>query len=162
MWVDVECHYDRECVVQLASCRRGLVFDALALQGHAMGELLQPLLSDERVCKVFHGHFNDFNDFSWLNSHFGFVVNPPIFFTAANAQELDGMWEDGQPSFQTLCRQYLGYDLDKTYQTANWRQRPMPEEMLQYAAIDAQVLLPLHTAIGAWTFNGWQEGFMAV
>ena len=72
------------------------------------------------------------------------------------------MWEDGQPSLQTLCRQYLSYELDKTYQTANWRQRPMPEEMLQYAAIDAQVLLPLHTAIGAWTFNGWQEGFMAV
>ena len=118
MWVDVECHYDRECVVQLASCRLGLVFDALALQGHAMGELLQPLLSDERVCKVFHGHFNDFNDFSWLNSHFGFVVNPPIFFTAANAQELDGMWEDGQPSPPMACRQYPDYELDKTYQTA--------------------------------------------
>ena len=84
----------------------------------------------------------------------------------ANAQELDGMWEDGQPSLQTLCRQYLSYELDKTYQTANWRQRPMPEEMLQYAAINAQVLLPLQTAIeqqiysGARTFNDWQEGFM--
>ena len=116
--VDVECHYHDVCVVQLASWRRGLVLDALALQARAMGELLQPLLSDERVCKVFHGHFNDFNDFSWLNSHFGFVVNPPIFFTAANAQELDGMWEDGQPSPPMACRQYPDYELDKTYQTA--------------------------------------------
>ena len=53
------------------------------------------------------------------------------------------MWEDGPPSLQTLCRQYLHYELDKTYQTANWRQRPMPAEMLEYAAIGAQVLLPL-------------------
>ena len=157
--VDVECHYDQVCVVQLASWRRGLVLDALALQAHAMGKLLQPLLGDERACKVFHGHFNDL---SWLQSNFDVVVNPPIFDTAANAQELDGMWEDGQPSLQTLCRQYLSYELDKTYQTANWRQRPMPEEMLQYAAIDAQVLLPLHTAIGAWFFNDWQEEFVSV
>jgi len=164
--IDVECHYDQVCVVQLASWRRGLVLDALALQAHAMGELLRPLLADERVCKVFHGHLNKL---SWLESNFDVVVNPPIFDTAANAhEELDGMWEDGQPSLQTLCGQYLDYVLDKTYQTADWRQRPMPEEMLQYAATNAQVLLPLQTAIEqqtysrARTFNDWQEGFLSV
>ena len=151
--VDVECHDDEVCVVQLASWRRGLVLDALALEG-MLRDLLQPLLGDERVCKVFHSHFNDL---AWLRSNFSIVVNPPICDTAAN-----GMWEGGSPSLQTLCRQYLHYELDKTYQTANWRQRPMPEEMLQYAAIDAQVLLPLHTAIGAWFFNDWQEGFLSV
>ena len=35
----------------------------------------------------------------------------------------------------------------KTYQTASWRQRPLPAEMVQYAAIDAQVLMPLRAAI---------------
>ena len=57
------------------------------------------------------------------------------------------MWEDGQPSLQTLCRLYLGYELDETHQTVNWRRRPMSAEMLQYAATDAQVLLPLQAAI---------------
>ena len=162
--VDVECHDDKVCVVQLASWRRGLVLDAVALEG-MLQDLLQPLLGDERVCKVFHGHFNDL---AWLRSNFSIVVNPPIFDTAASAQELDGMWEDGQPSLQTLCGQYLDYVLDKTYQTADWRQRPMPEEMLQYAATNAQVLLPLQTAIEqqtysrARTFNDWQEGFISV
>ena len=101
-------------------------------------------MGDERVCKVFHGHVNDL---AWLHENFSIVVNPPIFDTAASARELDGMWEDGQPSLQTLCRLYLGYELDKTYQTANWRRRPMSAEMLQYAATDAQVLLPLQAAI---------------
>ena len=141
--VDVECHYDEVCVVQLASWRRGLVLDALALQ-HYVGELLQPLLSDEQICKVFHGHFN----VSWLHSNFNVEVSPPIFDTSANAQELDIMWEDSwQPSLQMMCRRYLSYELDDTFQTANWRQRPMPEEMLEYAAIEVQVLLPLESAI---------------
>ena len=46
-----------------------------------------------------------------------------------------------------MCRRYLNYELDDTFQMANWRQRPMPEEMLQYAAIEVQVLLPLESAI---------------
>ena len=105
--VDVECHDDKVCVVQLASWSRGLVLDALALEG-MLQDLLQPLLGDERVCKVFHGHFNGL---TWLCSNFSIVVNPPICDTAAN-----GMWEGGPPSLQTLCRQYLHYELDKTYQ----------------------------------------------
>ena len=141
--VDVECHDDKVCVVQLASWRRGLVLDALALQG-MMRDLLQPLLWDDRVYKVFHGHFSDLH---WLQSKFSIVVNPPTIDTAVIAQELDNMWEDGQPSLQTLCRQYLDYELDKTHKTANWRQRPMPAEMLEYAAMGAQVLLPLCAAI---------------
>ena len=141
--IDVKCYYGEVCMVQLSSWRRGLLLDALELQ-HYMGDLLQPLLSDKQICKVFHGHFN----VSWLYSSFNVEVSPPLFDTSANAQELDSMWEDDwQPSLQMICRRYLNYELDDTFQMANWRQRPMPEEMLQYAAIEVQVLLPLHTAI---------------
>ena len=141
--IDVKCYYDEVCMVQLASWRRALLLDALELQ-HYVGELLQPLLSDEQICKVLHGHFK----LSWLQSNFNVGVSPPIFDTYANAQELDIMWEDNwQPSLQMMCMRYLSYELDDTFQTANWRQRPMPEEMLQYAAIQVQVLLPLESAI---------------
>ena len=102
------------------------------------------MLSHEQHSKLFHGHFN----VSWLYSSFNVEVSPPIFDTSANAQELDSMREDGwQPSLQMMCRRYLNYELDDTFQTANWRQRPMPKEMLHYAAIEVQVLLPLESAI---------------
>ena len=141
--IDVKCYYGEVCMVQLSSWRRGLLLDALELQ-HYVGELLQPLLSDEQICKVLHGHFN----VSWLHSNFNVGVSPPIFDTSANAQELDIMWEDSwQPSLQMMCRRYLSYELVDTFQTANWRQRPMPTEMLHYAAIEVQVLLPLESAI---------------
>ena len=141
--IDVKCYYGEVCMVQLASWRRALVLDALELQ-HYVGELLQPLLIDEHICKVFHGHFNVL---SGLHSNFAIEVKPPMLDTAANPLEVDGMWADGLPSLQTLCRQYLTYEIDTTYQSASWRQRPMPEEMLQYAAIQVQVLLPLESAI---------------
>ena len=143
--VDMECHYNQVCVVQLATGRLGLVLDALALQADVMRAILQPLLGDGRVCKVFHGHCNDL---CGLASNFGIVVSEPIFDTAANAQQLCGTWEEGPPSLQLLCRQYLNYEMDNTRQTTSWCQRPLPAEMLQYAAIDAQVLLPLQAAIG--------------
>ena len=159
--VDVEYHFDQVCVVQLATDRLGLVLDALALQADVMRAILQPLLGDERVCKVFHGHCNDL---CWLASNFDIVVSEPIFDTAVNAQQLCGTWEERPPSLQWLCRQYLNYELDKTYQTANWRQRPLPAEMLKYAAIDAQVLLPLQAAIddainATWGYD-WEKSIL--
>ena len=75
------------------------------------------------------------------------MVSEPTFDTAAIAQQLCHTWEEGPPSLQLLCRRYLSYEMDNTYQTADWRQRPLPAEMLEYAAIDAQVLLPLQAAI---------------
>ena len=75
------------------------------------------------------------------------MVSEPTFNTAAIAQQLCETWEEGPPSLQLLCRRYLSYEKDDTYQTADWRQRPLPAEMLQYAAIDAQVLLPLQAVI---------------
>ena len=56
--IEVKCHQDQVCVVQLASGRRGLVLDALALKDMMRG-LLQPLLREDRVYKIFHGHCSD-------------------------------------------------------------------------------------------------------
>ena len=156
--IDVKCYYGEICMVQLSSWRRGLLLDALELQ-HYLGDLLQPLLSDKQIWKVFHGHFN----LSCLYSSFNVEVSPPLFDTSANAQELDSIWGHGwQPSLRMMCRRYLNYELDDTSQMANWRQRPMPEEMRQYAAIEVQVLLPLHTTIETWRFITWQDEFLQV
>ena len=75
------------------------------------------------------------------------MVTSPAIDTVVFAQELDNRWEDGQPSVQMLCRQYLEYEFDETHKTARWRQRTMPADMLEHAAISAQVLLPLCAAI---------------
>jgi len=143
--VHVESHDDQVCVVQLASQCRGLVIDALAIQGPAMCRLLQPLLAADRVCKVLHCHRSDL---SWrLYTNFAVEVTPPIFDTSANATEFDCMREGEPPSLEALCREFLAYDLLRADHSADWSQRPLPEQMLQCAAIDAQVLPQLQAAI---------------
>ena len=145
--IEVRCCFDEVCLVQLASATRAVVLDALALKD-VMRELLQPLLSDIRVSKVFHGHVHLT---WWLSSNYGLTVHEPIFDTLTLAQTIDVSWEYyGQPSLQLLCKLYFDYDLDETYHMADWRQRPMPTEIIQNAAIHAQVLLHLREAECNW------------
>jgi len=151
--VDVECHFDKVCVVQLASARHCVLLDAIALRDY-MHELLQPLMMDPDVWKVFHGHVNDV---AWLHQNFGVVVTPDqVCDTATYAEALDGAWDGGQPSLQTTCMTYLHYDLDKSYKTADWSQRPLSDEMLDCAAMAAQVVLPLRNACLAWESTSWE------
>ena len=116
----------------------------MALGDDIMGKLLETLLNDDNVCKIIHGPDMDL---WWLTCKFSIWVSHWIFDTAANARELDGRWEDGLPSLQTLCWWYLSYPLETKYETADWAQMPIPAEMLGYAATRVQVLLPLKAAI---------------
>ena len=43
-----------------------------------------------------------------------------------------------------VCERELQIYLDKSLQTSDWTQRPLSEEQLKYAAIDAEVLVLLH------------------
>lgn len=42
-----------------------------------------------------------------------------------------------------VCERELGIALDKNEQTSDWAQRPLSDEQLRYAALDAEVLLAL-------------------
>lgn len=46
-------------------------------------------------------------------------------------------------SLGALCRGVLGRSLDKSHQCSNWARRPLSEDQLRYAALDAWALLPL-------------------
>ena len=138
--VDVGCHIDVVCVVQLASARHCVLLDAIALRGK-MRDLLQPLMVDRDVWKVFHGH----DGVAALYQNFGVVVPPDqVWDTETMAQGLDYFCDDeAQYSLQAICKAYLHYHLDTRYKTADWDQRPLSDELLDSAAIGAQVLLPL-------------------
>jgi len=66
---------------------------------------------------------------------------------------VDGAY--GQPTLHILRKAYLGDDLGNNYHTADWRQRPLPDDLLDYAAIDAQVLLPLKGVCESRASSSW-------
>jgi len=45
------------------------------------------------------------------------------------------------------CARFLGKPLDKTEQCSDWRRRPLSNSQRQYAALDAVVLLELHSVL---------------
>jgi len=153
--VDVECCGDVICTVQLATWKRVIVVDALRLHG-VMGSILQGLFRDPEVVKVFHASHNDLR---WLRKNFGLQLSR-LFDTAVAARELQKAarmqaetdtvislpFKGGGDvtGLKTLCRDLLGLELDKTHQCSDWRLRPLPPAMLDYASTDAWVLPALH------------------
>ena len=101
---------------------------------------LEALLGDVRVVKVCHGHIKNL---AWVRSNFGIAVISPVFDTAEHAQAVHGL----SPSLEAPTGHYFDWQLTNTHQNASWRQRPMPAEMLQYAAMEAGALLPLQVAL---------------
>lgn len=134
--VDLEHHQYRTflgltCLMQISTRTEDFIVDTLELWKD-MHILNQPF-SDPKILKVFHGA--DY-DIEWLQRDFGiYVVN---MFDTGQAIRLLNL-----PRFSLafLIHYFLNKDLDKQYQLADWRIRPLPEELLKYAQEDSHYLL---------------------
>jgi exosome complex exonuclease RRP6 len=85
---------------------------------------------------VFHGSKSDIE---WLQKDFGlYVVN--MFDTQVAAKVL-GFQALG---LQYLLQHYCSIRQDKSFQLADWRIRPLPQEMLHYARQDTHFLLYIY------------------
>jgi len=129
---------DRVYLVQLSTRRETAVIDPLTV-----GDLgaLGPVLADAAVEVVFHDA--DY-DLRILDRDCGFRARR-LFDTRVAAQLL------GEPAIglAALLEKHVGVHLDKKYQRADWSRRPLPREMLEYAALDTQYLLPLRDRLRA-------------
>src|SRR6266542_2084935 len=124
--------HDRIYLLQLSTREKSAIFDPLAT-----GELphLGALLEERSIQVVFHDA--DY-DLRLLRQDYGWRVSN-IFDTRVAAQLL------GIKSFglAALLEQYFDVRLDKKHQRADWSMRPLPDDMLEYAAQDTRFLLQL-------------------
>lgn len=113
--------------------------DTLALRSHM--HILNGALTDPRIVKVLHGADMDI---VWLQRDFGlYIVN--MFDTGQAARVL----EFPRFSLAYLLDHYCGVTADKKYQLADWRIRPLPNEMLKYAREDTHYLLYIYDRLRA-------------
>jgi ribonuclease D len=128
-------HHYREqvCLLQISSGSENLIVDPLACSDISP---LAPLLADPSITKVFHGA--DY-DVRMLHRCFGIEINN-LFDTMIACQFL------GEPAvgLAAVLKKRFGVELDKKYQQADWSRRPLPAEMLDYAAKDTSLLIPLY------------------
>lgn len=120
---------DRICLLQLSTRTETFLVDTLALHDLAP---VSDLLAREAPELVFHDA--DY-DLRLLTRDFGLEVTR-LFDTKLAAQFL------GEQAFGlgALAEKYLGVTLEKKHQRADWAQRPLPREMLEYAAEDTRHL----------------------
>lgn len=123
---------DRVYLLQLSTDERSAIIDPLPIGTPAA---LGRLVEDPRVEVVFHDA--DY-DLRLLHQDYGWRVTN-IFDTRIAAQLL------GFPAFglAALLEKYFGIKLDKKHQRADWSMRPLPPDMLDYAAQDTRHLLEL-------------------
>lgn len=120
---------DRVCLLQLSTRDATFVIDTLAVT-HL--DALRDLFSRQTTEIVFHDA--DY-DLRLLARDFDLHVGK-LFDTKIAAQFV------GERSFGlgTLVEKYVGVKMEKKHQRADWAQRPLPADMLAYAAEDTQHL----------------------
>ncbi|KAG9285018.1 hypothetical protein G9A89_009828 [Geosiphon pyriformis] len=137
--VDLEHHDYRTyqgfvCLIQISTREEDYIIDAFTLR-HTL-HALNNIFTNPNIVKVFHGAQSDI---LWLQRDFGvYVVNLFDTFHASKVLSLP------HHSLAFLVKEYCGVYLDKQYQLADWRIRPLPKEMLNYARSDTHYLIYIY------------------
>ena len=125
-------YFEKVCLIQIATESASYVIDPLALRDLSA---LHPVFSNPRIRKVFHGADYDIRS---LFRDFRFEVEN--LFDTQLACKFLGLRESG---LEALLRNRFHVELNKKYQRADWSQRPLSPEMVEYAAMDGKYLIPL-------------------
>jgi len=123
---------EKVCLIQMATSRSSAVIDPLRLRDL---ESLRPVFANPAIEKIFHGADYDvrslFRDFGIEIAH---------LFDTQIACKFLGLKET---SLEAVLQARFGVTLNKKYQRKDWSKRPLPDEMMAYAADDVRYLLPL-------------------
>jgi len=141
--VDLEAdsmfHYkERVCLLQVAAGDRTLLIDPLSVEDLAP---LAPVFGDPRTGKVLHGA-----DYDVRSLHRDFAIEVEGLFDTQIAARFCGYAQTG---LADLLDRFFGIKVEKKYQKKDWSVRPLPLEMLTYAAEDVRHLVPLATLLKA-------------
>jgi len=139
--VDLEAHSFRSfsgltCLMQLHVQDTDYLIDVLKLHSY-INQCMAPVFANPDILKVMHGADSDI---LWLQRDFGiYIVN--MFDTGRAARLLPHITS---ASLANLIQSYVGITVDKKHQLSDWRQRPLPPDMLHYAATDTLYLLEIY------------------
>jgi len=115
------------------------VIDTLALR-NVMNVHFAPIMANPNIVKVMHGADSDVG---WLQRDFGiYIVN--LFDTGRASRALPHFSRAG---LAYLLSKYANVEADKKHQLSDWRQRPLPADMLAYAVSDTMYLLDIYDKI---------------
>ncbi|KFK27865.1 hypothetical protein AALP_AA8G439200 [Arabis alpina] len=123
------------CLMQISTRTEDYIVDTFKLRVQ-IGPYLREIFKDPKKKKVMHGADRDI---IWLQRDFGiYVCN--LFDTGQASRVL----KLERNSLEFLLQHFCGVTANKEYQNADWRIRPLPEEMTRYAREDTHYLLYMY------------------
>jgi len=127
------------CTIQLAVPGRTWIVDALAFDDL---DPVKAVMESDRVEKIIHNAA--FEEQMFAKHHIRIVK---IYDTLLVSRKKHRKNVSGGHKLGEVCERELGLYLDKSLQTSDWTVRPLSPEQLDYAAVDAEVLILLHRAL---------------
>ena len=123
---------EKVCLIQMATHDINVVIDPLKI--HDLSPL-KPLFENRSIKKIFHGA-----DYDVRSLYRDFKININNLFDTQLACMFLGISGTG---LEAAVKKWFKVSLDKKYQRKDWSKRPLPEDMMAYAAKDTLYLLPL-------------------
>jgi ribonuclease D len=133
MEADSMYHFkEKVCLIQMAAENLNVIIDPLQIPDLSA---LRPLFNNCKIQKVFHGA-----DYDIRSLYRDFKIDVNGLFDTQLACRFLGMAET---SLEAVLKRWFHVNLKKKYRRKDWSKRPLPDEMIAYAAEDARYLLPL-------------------
>ena len=123
---------EKVCLIQMATANINVVIDPLVIKDLSA---LKPIFKRKDIQKIFHGA-----DYDVRSLFRDFKIKINNLFDTELASRFLGSPETG---LEAVLKKKFAVSLDKKYQRKDWSKRPLPREMVAYAAEDARYLLPL-------------------
>lgn len=123
---------EKVCLIQLATARRNVIIDTIEIRDLSA---LKPVFRNPDIRKVFHGA-----DYDVRSLYRDFDIRINTLFDTQLACRFLGIKETG---LEAVLKNAFGVTVDKKYQRKDWSRRPLPADMLAYAAGDVRYLVPL-------------------
>ncbi|KAL9331082.1 hypothetical protein ACSQ67_000692 [Phaseolus vulgaris] len=147
-WKPVRKSFPTVSVLQIACGDWGVfVLDLLSLPLSSLSEPLRELLLCPDILKLGFGFKQDLVYLSsTFCSHGGFDKVEPYLDIRSVYNHLQHSKKHApkqSKSLSTICAEVLGFSLSKELQCSDWSHRPLTEEQIRYAALDAHCLLDI-------------------
>ena len=123
---------EKVCLIQIATRHTSAVIDPLQINNLSV---LKPVFKRTDILKVFHGA-----DYDIRSLYRDFKISINNLFDTELACRFLGLKETG---LEAVLKKRYNVRLNKKYQRKDWSKRPLPQEMIAYAAQDVRYLIPL-------------------
>lgn len=139
--LDVETTlYDQHlCLIQIGCDTQTFLIDPLAVDFSDLAHVF----THPNIVKIIHNAQFE----TGVLKKYGMAIQN-ITDTMKVSRQRYGTKYPGGHSLKAVCLREFGFLMDKTNQTSRWENRPLTPEQLEYAALDAEIMIHLYRHFG--------------